>query len=79
MKEGYYMSDTKFNSELAAHNVATILTQSCIGEIDKEQIPISASHPTSDFFEKYSKQYAYYYKGFYKEALRHFNGDLSDY
>lgn len=71
--------DNKFDSKLAAHNIATILTRSCISEIDKEQIPISASHPTPDFFEKYSKQYAYFYKGFYNEALRHFDSDLSDY
>ena len=74
-----YMSDTKFNSELAAHNVAMILTQASIGEIDKEQIPISVTHPTPDIFERYSKQYAYYYKSFYNEALRHFECELSDY
>ena len=34
------MSKIKFNNELAAHNVATILTQATIGEIDKEQIPL---------------------------------------
>lgn len=73
------MDNTEFDSKLAAHNVATILTQASIGERDKEQIPIDVTHPTPDIFERYSKQYAYYYKSFYNEALRHFECELSDY
>ncbi len=73
------MNNTEFDSKLAAHNVATILTQASIGEIDKEQIPIDVAHPAPDIFERYSKQYAYYYKSFYNEALRHFECELSDY
>lgn len=72
------MTKEKFNSELAAHNVATILTQACMSEIDKEQIPISVSHPNPELFSKYSKQYSYYYKNFYKEALWHFDTELND-
>ena len=68
-----------FNSELAAHNIATILTQASIGEIDKEQIPINTISPTPNVFEKYSKHYAFLYKSFYKEALKHFNSDLNEY
>lgn len=74
------MDNTEFDSKLAAHNVATILTQASIGEIQKEQIQInvnSANIATS--FRDYSKQYAYYYKSFYNEALRHFECELSDY
>lgn len=73
------MSNQNFDSKLAAHNVATILTESCIGEIDKEQIPISSVHPTPDFFNKYATQYAYFYKGFYNEALKHFESVLKDF
>lgn len=46
------MSKIKFNNELAAHNVATILTQATIGEIDKEQIPNSVSLKVSDVYQK---------------------------
>lgn len=72
------MNNPKFNSELAAHNVATILTQASMNEIDKEQIPLSMSQPDFTLFEKYSNQYAYYYKGFYDAALKHFNTVLND-
>ena len=72
------MSNPKFNSDLAAHNVATILTQASIGEINKEQIPIDMSHPNFTLFEKYADQYAYFYKGFYDAALKHFNTVLND-
>ena len=73
------MNNIEFDPKLAAHNVATILTQASIREIDKEQIPISVTHPTPDVFEKYSKQYAYYYKNFYNEALKHFEYELNDF
>ncbi len=71
------MNKPKFNSELAAHNIATILMQASIGEIDKEQIPLNMSQPDFSLFEKYSNQYAHYYKGFYDAALRHFNNVLN--
>ena len=74
------MDNTKFDSKLAAHNVAIILTQASIGEIDREQIPININSTNiSSSFRNYSKQYAYYYKSFYNEALRHFECELSDY
>lgn len=72
------MKDKKFNSELAAHNVATILTQASIGEIDKEQIPLSAGIPTSNAFGDYARHYAYFYKRYYDAALSHFEHDLND-
>lgn len=72
------MKNTKFNSELAAHNVATILTQASIGEIHKEQIPIDIARRDSSAYTNYSKEYAYYYKEFYKAALKHFKTDLND-
>ena len=68
-----------FDSKLAAHNVATILTKACIGEIDKEQIPISSAHPIPDFFNKYATQYSFFYKGFYNESLKHFESVLNDF
>ena len=74
------MGNTEFDSKLAAHNVATILTQASIGEIQREQIPIdvnSSNVPTA--FRDYGKQYAYYYKSFYNEALRHFECELNNY
>lgn len=72
------MSTSKFNSELAAHNVATILTKACIGEIDSETIPLVASKPNITQLIDYSKQYAYYYKTFYDGALDHFLRVLTD-
>ena len=51
--------------------------QASIGEIDKEQIPLNMSQPDFSLFEKYSNQYAHYYKGFYDAALRHFNNVLN--
>ena len=74
------MNNTEFDSKLAAHNVATILTQASIGEIQREQISINVnSDNIATSFRDYSKQYAYYYKSFYNEALRHFECELSDY
>lgn len=74
------MDNKEFDSKLAAHNVATILTQASIGEIHKEQIPISVNSSNMiTAFRDYSKQYAYYYKSFYNEALHHFENELSDY
>lgn len=72
------MSTSKFNSELAAHNVATILTKASIGEIDSETIPLVASKPNTAQLIDYSKQYAYYYKIFYDGALDHFLRVLTD-
>ena len=72
------MSKKNFDSELAAHNIATILTKSCIGEIDKEQISLSATSKDPMLFINYSKKYAYFYKNFYDRALEHFNTVLND-
>lgn len=73
------MDNTEFDSKLAAHNVATILTQASIGEIQREQIPTNVNSTNiATSFRDYSKQYAYYYKSFYNEALRHFENELSD-
>ena len=36
------------------------------------------SHPNFTLFEKYADQYAYFYKGFYDAALKHFNTVLND-
>ena len=72
------MNNSKINSEIAAHNVATILTQVSITETDKEQIPISVNASIPGEISKFSKQYSYYYNEFYKAALKHFTEVLND-
>ena len=72
------MTNAKFDVELAAHNVATILTQASMGEIDKEQLPLSVAIPDVQIFDTYAKKYAYYYKNFYNKALDHFESVLND-
>ena len=72
------MSKINFDNELAAHNVATILTQAAIGEIDKEQIPNNVSLKVSDVYQKNAAEYAYHYKRFYEEALLRFETVLND-
>ena len=71
------MKEPKFDIELAAHNVATILTKQSINEIEAEQLRIQPTIGLAEF-DKYGKKYAYIYQGYYKAAYAHFNGDLNE-
>ena len=65
-----------FNCELAAHNVATVLTQA---SIEKEHADNMNKHDSgTKKLDGYARQYVLYYKKFYTEALNHFMYDLND-
>ena len=74
------MDNTEFDSKISCTQCCNNTHSSKYWRDSEEQIPInvnSANIATS--FRDYSKQYAYYYKSFYNEALRHFECELSDY
>ncbi len=72
------MKEHKINPEIAAHNIATILTQASITEIDKGQIPISANAPHFDKIREYSEQYSYIYNEFYYKSYNYLVNILDD-
>lgn len=69
----------KMDSKLAAHNIATILTQAMITDYDKKAIiEANTQFPLSYIFQTYAKTYAAYYKTFYREAYISLEEDLKD-
>lgn len=63
------------DSKLAAHNIATILTQAMITDYDKKaMVEANTQFPLSYIFQTY----AAYYKTFYREAYISLEEDLKD-
>ena len=67
----------EINPEIAAHNIATILTQASISETDKEQIFMDTKGAITDisidywfFARKYSHIYSQYYEHVYNRFIR---------
>ena len=68
------------NKETAAHNLALILTQASINEVEKTQLSINVGEYSPDF--KYlmdlTKKYSFFYDKFYTYSLNHFETVLND-
>lgn len=68
---------TKINSEIAAHNVATILTQSSIEDSNLQNLQNYTSGEIVDFdgMLEYSKKFYKIYKKIYKDAYQYYNSE----
>lgn len=65
-------------ASIAAHNLALILTQASINEVEKEQLPISVNNATLEYLRDISNKYAFIYDKFYTYAMNHFESVLND-
>lgn len=67
-------------TSIAAHNLALVLTQASLKDIEKEQLASATNNETPNFMPliDIAKKYSFYYDKFYTYALDQFESILND-